>query len=328
MKFKTLSFFACPACKGPLEADVTRQEGDEVLEARLSCGACGVDYAVIGGIPRFTSRLEEIKEHTAASFGYKWRKFSDIGDYYKKNFYDELDPLDYRTFFRGKTVLDAGTGIGIPSHCLAEQGAGEVFGIDIMDSIEVPRRNNAMFDNVTIAQADIHNIPFRPGTFDVVVCVAVLQHVPDFRRAFDELMSFVKPGGTIVIWVYGREGNGFVHYVVEPLRKLVTRRMPVPLALALSIPLGVVFQAAVKLVYKPFDRLGWKFLPLHDYLTYRATFDFKMNVHMIFDQLLAPLSYLFTREEVAAFFNRPDVADVKIRRHNSNSWTAIGTKSC
>ena len=75
--------------------------------------------------------LDKQKKHTARSFGYKWKIFSVIDDHYKKNFLDEISPLDYRTFFKDKTVLDAGTGIGIPSYCIAENGAREVFAIDI-----------------------------------------------------------------------------------------------------------------------------------------------------------------------------------------------------
>lgn len=325
MKAKYQNAFACPECKTILSCDFQEIDGEEIKTGRLSCATCNTSYPILNGIPRFAGQLPHIKHHTAASFGYKWEKFSDIDDFYKKNFLDELAPLDYQTFFKGKRVLDAGTGMGIPSHCMAELGAAEVFGIDIATSIEIAHHNNQKFDNVTVAQADIYKIPFPEASFDVVVCVAVLQHLPDYPRAVETLLSYVKPGGTLVLWAYGREGNGFVQLFVEPLRKRITRNIPVRLSLAISYPLGLLFQGLIKGIYAPLNRLGIRFFPLNDYMIYRTNFNQRMNTHMIFDQLLAPVSYLFTKEEMAQFMKHPSIAEYTLRHHNKNSWTAIAT---
>ena len=90
---------------------------------------------------------------------------------------------------------------------MAENGAREVFGVDISDSIYIAYKNTEGSNNITVAQGDIYHMPFSPETFDVVVCVGVLQHLPDPWGAVDELLCYVKSGGTLVLWVYGREGN-------------------------------------------------------------------------------------------------------------------------
>jgi SAM-dependent methyltransferase len=321
------SHFACSECKGTLTLDAEKDNQDSVVEGTFSCLQCNLKYPIFEEIPRFVNNLEKIQSNTAYSFGYKWEKFSQIDEWYKKNFLDELRPLEYESFFRGKRVLDAGTGIGIPSYCIAELGAKEVFGIDITTSIENAHRNNKGFKNVTIAQADIYKIPFPRESFDVVVCVAVLQHLPDPQKAFEELISYVKPGGTLILWVYGKEGNAFVEYFVEPFRKIITRRLPVKATLALSYILGILFQLVAIFIYKPLNLLKINWLPLNDYIVYRTRFDWKMNTHMVFDQLLAPLSYLFRREEVEQLFSHPAISEFVIRHHNKNSWTAYGTKN-
>jgi len=321
-----LSRFACPKCKGILKLNLNNKQ-ELAEEGFFSCPHCnGIQYPISKEIPRFLNNLEKISKHTSKSFGYKWEKFSQIDEHYQKNFLDELNPLEYKDFFKGKIVLDAGTGMGIPSHCMAELGAKEVYGIDIASSIEIAHRNNKKFENVTIAQADIYQIPFPREYFDVVVCVAVLQHLPDPQQAFEELLSYVKPGGTIVLWVYGKEGNAFVEYFVEPVRKLITRKIPVKVTLFFSYLLGVIFQLISLFVYKPLNQIDIKWLPLNDYILYRTNFDWKMNTQMIFDQLLAPLSYLFTKQEVEQLFRHPKIKDYVLRHHNMNSWTAIGTK--
>ncbi len=327
MKKKFLSYYFCPECKGRLVQTIYKEQEDKVENGMFLCKSCQQEYPIVNGIPRFTGELGQVKEHTAQSFGYKWEVFSQIDERYKKNFLDELRPLEYESFFRGKRVLDAGTGMGIPSYCMAELGAKEVFGIDIVDTIEIAHHNNKKFDQVTVAQADIYKIPFPRESFDVVVCVAVLQHLPDPQKAFEELLSCVKPGGTLIIWVYGKEGNAFVEHLVEPFRKLITRRLPVKATLILSYIPGILFQLVAKFIYKPLNLLKINWLPLNDYIVYRTSFDWKMNTHMVFDQLLAPLSYLFRREEVEQLFSHPEISEFVIRHHNKNSWTAYGTKN-
>jgi SAM-dependent methyltransferase len=323
----TSSMYACPECKKLLELAVTAEEDGDVLEGEFRCDACSITFPIVRGVPRFAGDMSVVKEHTASSFGYKWSIYSEIDKSYQKNFLDELAPLDLDTFFKDKLVLDAGTGMGIPSFSMAELGARQVYGVDISSEIEIARRNTSSFSNISIAQADIYKIPFERNAFDVVVCVAVLQHLPHFEAAITQLLSHLKPGGTLIIWVYGRENNGFVQYVVEPSRKLFFRKIPVKAAWALSVPLGGLFHAACNLVYKPLNDAGVTSLPMRDYFLYRTNFDLEMNTQMVFDQLLAPLSYLFTREEVDQLLSRPEIESYQLRHHNENSWTGIGIKA-
>jgi len=326
MKLKYAPSFVCPKCEEGLSVNSRLSEGEEIKAGEMNCPKCDQTFPIKYGVPIFVSKLDSVKEHTARSFGYKWRKFDKINEYYKKNFLDELDPLDYRNFFKGKSILDAGTGIGIPCYCMAENGAKEIFAVDISESVNAAYENNRKFKNVSVAQGDIYALPFKKNAFDVVVCVAVLQHLPDPKKAFDILLNFVKPGGTLVTWVYAKEGNAFVRYFVEPFRKLISRKLPLNVVLSLSHVLAVIFSIVSTCIYTPLDKLNMNRLPLHDYIMYRTHFDYRINVQMIFDQLLAPLSYFFSRKEMEALFNRPDIANVILRHHNKNSWTAIGDK--
>ncbi len=319
--------FVCPECKNNLTFNNKTKDAKRCTKGFFSCQVCNITYPIIDGIPVFTRNLDHIKKHTANSFGYKWTKFSVIDEYYKKNFLDELPPLDHKTFFKGKSVLDAGTGIGIPSFCIAENGAKDIFAVDISSSVRNAYKNNKKFDNVIVAQADIYKMPFKYNSFDVAVCVAVLQHLPNHEKAMEELLSFLKPGGTIVLWVYANEGNRFVKYAVEPFRKYITRKLPIKIVFGISYLLGVIFHFMAHYLYKPLNRLNITNFPLNEYILYRTVFNFKINTQMIFDQLLAPVSYLFTRQEIEELLNRSDITDFVIRHHNKNSWTVIGEKN-
>ncbi|MBN2438789.1 MAG: methyltransferase domain-containing protein [Deltaproteobacteria bacterium] len=52
-----------------------------------------------------------------------------------------------------------------------------------------------------VAQADLTKLPFTGGSFDVVICSEVLEHIEDNRTAVAELVRVLKPGGDLVVTV-------------------------------------------------------------------------------------------------------------------------------
>lgn len=52
-----------------------------------------------------------------------------------------------------------------------------------------------------LAAADITNLPFEDGRFDLVICSEVLEHIPDHHRAMAEITRVVRPGSHLVVSV-------------------------------------------------------------------------------------------------------------------------------
>ena len=48
---------------------------------------------------------------------------------------------------------------------------------------------------------DMTDVPFKDDAFDLIVCVHVLEHVPDDRQAIREMVRVLKPGGTALLLV-------------------------------------------------------------------------------------------------------------------------------
>jgi hypothetical protein len=48
---------------------------------------------------------------------------------------------------------------------------------------------------------DMTDVPFKDGAFDLIVCVHVLEHVPDDRQAIREMVRVLKPGGMALLLV-------------------------------------------------------------------------------------------------------------------------------
>ncbi len=174
-------------------------------EAVLRCPK-GHRFPVVRGVPRFVA-----SDEYTGSFSFEWNAHrttqldSQRGDGSSEaNFRSKTGfaPED----LVGKLVLDAGVGAGRYSEVMARWGAN-VIGVDLSYAVEAAQQNLGAFLNVLIVQADIGRLPFRPDTFDAIVSIGVLHHTPDTRRYFQGLLSFLKPGGTIAIWVYPDKVN-------------------------------------------------------------------------------------------------------------------------
>ena len=52
MKKKLMDILACPVCKHhPLELTVSKEDEKEVLEGKIRCDKCNIDYPIEDGIP-------------------------------------------------------------------------------------------------------------------------------------------------------------------------------------------------------------------------------------------------------------------------------------
>ena len=101
----------------------------------------------------------------------------------------------------GMRVLDFGCGPGTISVGLAKAvEPGELHGIDMEESqIEMARAAASAggHRNAAFQTADVTDLPFEDGSFDVAHCNALLMHVPDTKAVLTEVRRVLKPGGII-----------------------------------------------------------------------------------------------------------------------------------
>lgn len=327
MKRTLLEDLVCPLSSDPLRLESVEQ--DEVDTGELVCTGCAARWPVRNGVPRLVPPdLEVQQRRTAAAFGWQWQHFTEMHPEFEAQFLDWLYPIGPE-FFRGKRVLDAGCGIGRHAYFAAAYGASGVAALDLSEAVETAHHNLSGLGNVHVIQGDLLRPPFRTaaagGGFDLVYSIGVLHHLPDPEAGFKSVLRFVRPGGTIAIWVYGYENNGFVRNIIEPLRRLSTQIGPSLLRI-LAWPLAVGFHGAAKGVYRPLEgsAIGRR-LPLHEYLSSVADFSFRQNYGIVFDQLAAPTATYLTRGEVERWFHQAGLQDVHLSHRHANSWRARGT---
>jgi len=327
MKVSLLEDLVCPFSGDELQID-TQSPGPDVEAGELVCGACGRHWPIRSGIPRLVpAELVEQQRKTAAAFGWQWQHFAEMHPEFEAQFLDWLDPIG-RDEFVGKRVLDAGCGLGRHSYFAASYGAREVVALDLSDAVETAQRNLAQFDNVHVVQGDLLRPPLRSaahgGGFDLVYSIGVLHHLPDPYEGFRALLRYVRPGGTIAVWVYGHENNGFVRNIVEPIRRVSTRIPPSGLR-TLAWPLAVGFHGAAKGIYRPLERTAaGKSLPLHEYMSSVADFSFRQNYGIVFDQLVAPTAAYIKGDELRRWFAENGLEGVHVSHRHGNSWRGQG----
>ena len=130
------------------------------------------------------------------------------------NFAKEFDHTRYSIWKSVKTFLD-----NLPKYSIiADVGCGNgkniryrsdliFFGNDICEElIEIAKtKDKTNRNSYIICNGD--RLPYKSNTYDAVICIAVLHHVKNRKRFFDELLRILKPGGKLLVsvWAYEQE---------------------------------------------------------------------------------------------------------------------------
>ena len=200
MKNSILRLLCCPVCHADL-AVVSGQGVERCDSGTLRCASGAHEFPVKGGIPRFVPDNEY-----ASSFGMQWNKFKRTQlDRYngttisKDRFYllTGWDPAD----LKGQLVLDAGCGAGRFAQVALDAGA-EVIAMDLSSAVDACQDNLGSNERLHVVQASIYDLPFKPGVFDRIYSIGVLQHTPDVGRAVKALPPCLKNGGKLAYWIY------------------------------------------------------------------------------------------------------------------------------
>lgn len=94
-------------------------------------------------------------------------------------------------------VLEVGAGHGVFTEHLVGAGASVVVTEMSAPSVEVLRHRFAGVDRVCVVHDPTGDVPVE-GTFDAVVYVSVLHHIPDYVSAVTRIAERIRPGGVFV----------------------------------------------------------------------------------------------------------------------------------
>ncbi|MGH9741314.1 MAG: class I SAM-dependent methyltransferase, partial [Candidatus Acidiferrum sp.] len=155
--------------------------------------------------PAFAKRLTTA-EYAAGHNAAVWREYANREIQRGREIVRTIRQV---TPLRGKRVLDVGSGYGGMLISMAEQGA-DVSGVEIdPERAQMGRRRlDDLRLRVPYHEADIcaAGIRGRLGTFDVVVCQDVLEHVLDPTQVIESLCAMLRPKGVIYIQIPNKYG--------------------------------------------------------------------------------------------------------------------------
>ena len=101
-------------------------------------------------------------------------------------------------------VLDAGSGIGGTARFLADQCGCRVAAVDLTEEYCATSRwlNRVvgLDDRISVQQADVTDLPFAAGAFDIVLSQHVQMNVADKARLYSEARRVLSPEGRLAMW--------------------------------------------------------------------------------------------------------------------------------
>lgn len=345
MRPDLIDILACPGCipntAGELALSEAVESHGRIQSGVLTCRDCQRQYPVRNFVPRFLDdrgldqgSLAENQAGIAANFGEAWKLYAEdrtrrkqvIHPYTEAQFLDWIDPLSPDDF-KNRLVLDLGSGLGGFTAFSAGFGATLSVGLEISGAVDAAVPLLLEYKNLSFVQGDIFHPPFKPGCFDLVYSIGVLHHLPEPQAGFHEAAKLPGPGGgQLFIWVYGRENNSFVVWVIDPLRKFFSR-LPVSIVRHLvAFPLSVMLYMLLVSLYQPGLQklLGW--LPYCDYFQWLRRYGFHYTWGMVTDQLIPPETHYHSREELTGWFEAAGLVIESMTQRNKMSWRVLGRR--
>jgi len=128
---------------------------------------------------------------------------------------------------KGKSVLDVGCGGGVFSEAMAASGA-KVTAIDLADeSLEVAKLHlyESQYQINYIKQSVEQFADEHIAGFDVIVCMEMLEHVPDPQSIVNACAKILKPGGWIFLSTINRSPKAMMLgiFMAEHIMQLVPK---------------------------------------------------------------------------------------------------------
>jgi SAM-dependent methyltransferase len=116
----------------------------------------------------------------------------------------------------GAEVLEIGCGAGLTSVALAERG----FAVTATDAAAamIERTNQLARDRnlagrIRTSVVDVRSLPFKDGSFSVVLALGVLPWLPSTEQAVQEMARILRPGGFMLVNV---DNLLRLHYWLDP----------------------------------------------------------------------------------------------------------------
>ncbi|MFZ4058019.1 MAG: class I SAM-dependent methyltransferase [Ferruginibacter sp.] len=176
----------------------------------------------------FSTEGNNIDPEVVQSFGDEWLKFNEFSDEIIEECANEyFDILDDTIINQNTYALDVGCGTGRWTKFLTKK-VGFMESVDPSNAIFAADKLLGDIKNVRLTKASTETMPFEDETFDFVMSVGVLHHIPNTQQAMIDCVKKVKKGGYFYCYLYHNleTMNWFFRFLFamsEVLRKIICR---------------------------------------------------------------------------------------------------------
>ncbi len=205
----------------------------------------------------------------------------------------------------GALVVDVGCGACRVARLVRRHTRADTLSVDLsVKSLHCARG----MDSGPLVAGDNMHLPIASDRADLIISNGVIHHTPDSRSSFFELARILKPGGTLVVSVYDR--NGWYYWVWR-----------YPGALIRSLR-GLVGDVALKYSIFPFFHIG--VLALLSWQTRRLfSLPVETSWNLFHDQFTTPQCEFHTFDEVAGWGTEIGLQWLEQRREAANQLATL-----
>lgn len=291
-------------------------------ELKLSNDGCIASFLI--------DNESNLDEDTVKSFGDEWLKFNSFtseeinvaGNQY-------FDIVGKGILNKNTVVLDLGCGSGRWTKYVAKK-VKLIEAVDPSDAVFSAFNLNQNEKNVRVTQASVSNIPFDDETFDFVICLGVLHHIPNTQKALEDVVKKIRKGGSILLYLYYNLDNRGIFYKsllqVATIFRIIISKLPHWLkklccdliAIIIYMPLVLITRSLLNI----FGMRSWiKKIPL----SYYSDKSFNIIRNDALDRFGTPLEQRFSKIQIEQMMLR---AGLKTICFSSNEpyWHVLGTK--
>ena len=256
---------------------------------------------------------------TADAFATSWNNLPNGSVYTFEQFEDWFLPLSKNDFFN-KDVLELGCGNASLLVHGTKWSPKSLTGVDLGDSVLSAQSNmlSTGYTNFSIKKGDLtqYQSDQKP---DLVYSIGVLHHLKEPLKGFNSVIDNTKSGGAFHCWVYAKEGNTVIRYIVDPLRKIVSNLPWWITKYFIATPLSLIYFIYAHII----TSVGLSFMPLFEYSKWICKRNFLFFRHVAFDQLVTPQTVYLDKETLESWLKSDDRIDSKstyLIFRNGNSW--------
>ena len=265
--------------------------------------------------------FSNLSERTIHDFGIQWSKFASVDSWAIPDelFSSITPPFAAPEDIRGKKIAEIGAGSGNMTLQLLAASPSMLVAVEPSKAMEVLKRNTREHaDRIQYVNNTGEFLPRDLG-LDWVFSIGVIHHIPDPEPTVRAAYEALRPGGEVLFWLYGKEGNRIYLFFVEPLRLLTKKLGHQALSLLSYFILPLIYLYMVVAKVLP--------VPLANYV---KNVLWRMPVQgvrlVIYDQLNPHYARYYTQEEAQALLCKAGFVDIRTYQRLGYSWTVYGRK--